>query len=599
MRGGRSELTQKDKKNETKGGLDKDYAFQWSYGKAETMTLLVPNAFGGSSSEGLGENSKAIEVLQENVQKLPQGYANQIAQSSPMYWGELNGTQGTVYLGAIICLLFLMGAFLSKSEHKWWLIAITLFGIVLAWGKNFEAVNYFLFDHMPFYKKFRAPSMSLVIPQLSVALLAVIFLDDFVKTEKEKLMQLFKKCLYIAGGTAAVIILFYFMSDFTNTSTTELRKGVSDALQGQGADFTRSYFSALKADRQAFYLTDMWRSLGFMVVLVAVLFMYAKKWIKPAMVYGTLILFATIDLFGVATRYLNEEHFVDAAELEYSYADSRADMQLKSDTGYYRILNLAAGDANGYNFSIGNTFNDPLPSFKHNTIGGYSPAKLGLYQDLIENQLYRNIQQWATDQQLKDSFPVLNMMNMKYVIVPDQQDPKQNMAVINPYAMGNCWLVKEVKFVKNADEEMAALNSFDPAQTAFVDEKFKTAVPFMPVYDSLSYIRLIQNNNDEIKYEFNSASNEFAVFSEVYYPLGWEAYIDGKKTPYVKTNYALRGLAIPAGKHNIEFIFDPKSVRVGESISRYMNILSVLIVLFCLFMIWKTGNKKTTEDIKA
>jgi len=599
MRGGRSELTQKDKKNETKGGLDKDYAFQWSYGKAETMTLLVPNAFGGSSSEGLGENSKAIEVLQENVQKLPQGYANQIAQSSPMYWGELNGTQGTVYLGAIICLLFLMGAFLSKSEHKWWLIAITLFGIVLAWGKNFEAVNYFLFDHMPFYKKFRAPSMSLVIPQLSVALLAVIFLDDFVKTEKEKLMQLFKKCLYIAGGTAAVIILFYFMSDFTNTSTTELRKGVSDALQGQGADFTRSYFSALKADRQAFYLTDMWRSLGFMVVLVAVLFMYAKKWIKPAMVYGILILFATIDLFGVATRYLNEEHFVDAAELEYSYADSRADMQLKSDTGYYRILNLAAGDANGYNFSIGNTFNDALPSYKHNTIGGYSPAKLGLYQDLIENQLYRNIQQWATDQQLKDSFPVLNMMNMKYVIVPDQQDPKQNMAVINPYAMGNCWLVKEVKFVKNADEEMAALNSFDPAQTAFVDEKFKTAVPFMPVYDSLSYIRLIQNNNDEIKYEFNSASNEFAVFSEVYYPLGWEAYIDGKKTPYVKTNYALRGLAIPAGKHNIEFIFDPKSVRVGESISRYMNILSVLIVLFCLFMIWKTGNKKTTEDIKA
>jgi len=599
MRGGRSELTQKDKKNETKGGLDKDYAFQWSYGKAETMTLLVPNAFGGSSSEGLGENSKAIEVLQENVQKLPQGYANQIAQSSPMYWGELNGTQGTVYLGAIICLLFLMGAFLSKSEHKWWLIAITLFGIVLAWGKNFEAVNYFLFDHMPFYKKFRAPSMSLVIPQLSVALLAVIFLDDFVKTEKEKLMQLFKKCLYIAGGTAAVIILFYFMSDFTNTSTTELRKGVSDALQGQGADFTRSYFSALKADRQAFYLTDMWRSLGFMFVLVAVLFMYAKKWIKPAMVYGILILFATIDLFGVATRYLNEEHFVDAAELEYSYADSRADMQLKSDTGYYRILNLAAGDANGYNFSIGNTFNDALPSYKHNTIGGYSPAKLGLYQDLIENQLYRNIQQWATDQQLKDSFPVLNMMNMKYVIVPDQQDPKQNMAVINPYAMGNCWLVKEVKFVKNADEEMAALNSFDPAQTAFVDEKFKTAVPFMPVYDSLSYIRLIQNNNDEIKYEFNSASNEFAVFSEVYYPLGWEAYIDGKKTPYVKTNYALRGLAIPAGKHNIEFIFDPKSVRVGESISRYMNILSVLIVLFCLFMIWKTGNKKTTEDIKA
>ncbi|HQW84897.1 MAG TPA: hypothetical protein PK987_10560, partial [Ferruginibacter sp.] len=180
MRGGRSELTQKDKKNETKGGLDKDYAFQWSYGKAETMTLLVPNAFGGSSAEGLGENSKAIEALQENMQKLPQGFAQQVAQASPMYWGELLSTQGTVYLGAIVCLLFLFGTFLSKSEHRWWLVALTLFGIVLAWGKNFEAVNYFLFDHLPFYKKFRAPSMALVIPQLSVALLAVIFLDEFI-----------------------------------------------------------------------------------------------------------------------------------------------------------------------------------------------------------------------------------------------------------------------------------------------------------------------------------------------------------------------------------------------------------------------------------
>ncbi|MFM6924807.1 MAG: hypothetical protein ACKOU7_04845, partial [Ferruginibacter sp.] len=185
MRGGRSELTQKDSKNATKGGLDKDYAFQWSYGKAETMTLLVPNAFGGSSSEGLGEESKAIGVLQENAQTLPQGFAQQVAQSSPMYWGELLSTQGTVYLGAIVCLLFLFGAFFSKSEHRWWLVAITIFGIVLSWGKNFEAVNYFLFDHLPFYKKFRAPSMALVIPQLSVVLLAAVFLNEFVlKTEK-------------------------------------------------------------------------------------------------------------------------------------------------------------------------------------------------------------------------------------------------------------------------------------------------------------------------------------------------------------------------------------------------------------------------------
>lgn len=597
MRGGRSELTQKETRNATKGGLDKDYAFQWSYGKAETMTLLVPNAFGGSSAEGLGENSKAIEVLQENAQSLPQGYAEQIAQSSPMYWGELLSTQGTVYLGAIVCLLFLFGAFFSKSEHRWWLVAITLFGIVLSWGKNFEAVNYFLFDHLPFYKKFRAPSMALVIPQLSVALLAVIFLNEFVKTEKEKLLQLFKKCLIVAGATVAVLGLFYFFSDFSNPATAELRKGINEGLQGKGNDFTRSYFSALKADRQAFYLGDMWRTIGFIFVLVAAMFGYAKNWIKPAVVYAALILFCIIDLFGVSKRYLKEDNFVDATELENSYADTRADLQLNNDTGYYRIANLAFPGGNGYTFDIGNSFNDAIASYKHNTIGGYSPAKLGLYQDIIERQIYKNIQAWATNQSAKDSFPVLNMLNMKYVIVPDQEQ-KQTQAVPNPFAMGNCWLVKEVKFVKNADEEMNALNSFDPASVAFVDERFKSAIPFTPVYDSTATIRLIENKNDEIKYEFNAAGNQFAVFSEIYYPHGWEAYIDGKKTPYVKTNYALRGLAIPAGKHTIDFIFDPTSVRVGEKIGRYMHLFSVLLVLLCLFMAWKYRNK-ATANLKA
>ena len=606
MRGGRSELTQKDKKNETKGGLDKDYAFQWSYGKAETMTLLVPNAFGGSSAEGLGEESKAIQVLQENMQKspqapgIPQEMAEQIARSSHMYWGELLSTQGTVYLGAIVCLLFLFGAFLSKSEHRWWLIALTVFGIVLAWGKNFEAVNYFLFDHLPFYKKFRAPSMALVIPQFSVALLGVIFLNEFVlNTEKEKLLRLFKKCLYITGASVAVLALFYFLSDFTNNSTAELRKNVTDALQDKGADFTRNYFSALKSDRQAFYLSDMWRTLGFMFVLIAVFFLYAKKMIKPAVVYSTLILFCIIDLFGVSKRYLKEENFIDKSDLELSYADTRADLQLKQDTGYYRVLNLAFPGGNGaFTVSVNSSFNDAIASYRHNTIGGYSPAKLGLYQDLIEKQIYPNIEAWGANAAAKDSFPVLNMLNMKYIILPDQQDPKQTQAALNQFALGNCWLVNQVKFVKTADEEMNALNSFDPASVAFVNENFKTAIPFMPVYDSSAWILFKENKNDAIKYEFNAATNQFAVFSEIYYPHGWEAYIDGKKTAYCKTNYALRGLAIPAGKHTIEFVFDPASVRIGEKISRYTHLFSVLFVLLCFFMVWKNRNKPTV-NLKA
>jgi hypothetical protein len=600
MRGGRSELTQKDKKNETKGGLDKDYAFQWSYGKAETMTMIVPNAFGGSTSEGLGENSKAIEVLQENAATLPQGFAQQVAQSSPMYWGELTlGTQGTVYMGAIVCLFFLFGAFLSKSEHKWWLIAITLFGIVLAWGKNFETVNYFLFDHLPFYKKFRAPSMALVIPQLSVPLLASIFINELVAvTEKEKLQKLLKNCLLITGATVLVLVLFYFFSDFTNNNTNELRKNINDALQGKGSDFTRSYFTALKADRQAFYLSDMWRSIGFIFVGIAAVFLFAKQWIKPWILYTILIVFCTIDLFGVARRYLKEENFVEPTDLEAAYNDTRADIQLKADTGFYRILNLAAATQNGYSIDMGTAFNDAIASYKHNNIGGYSPAKLGLYQDLIERQISPNIQAWGSNPMAKDSFPVLNMLNMKYVIVPDRNDARQNMAMQNPFAMGPSWLVKEVKFVKNADEEMNALHAFDPARVAFVDERFKAWIPFTPVYDSTAYIKLVWNKNDEIKYDFNAAANQFAVFSEVYYPLGWKAYIDGKETPYVKTNYTLRGLAIPAGKHTIDFIFDPTSVRVGEKVSRYMHLFSVLLVLFCLFMAWKRSNK-TADKLKV
>ena len=441
--------------------------------------------------------------------------------------------------------------------------------------------------------------MALIIPQLSVALLASIFLNEFVlNTEKEKLQKLLKKCLYITGGTAGVLVLFYFVSNFTNDATNELRKSINDTLQGKGTDFTRSYFSALKSDRQAFYLSDMWRTLGFMFVVIAVIFLYAKKMIKPAVVYVILILFCTIDLFGVSKRYLKEENFIEPDELESSYADTRADLQLKNDTGYYRIINLAFPDGNGYGIDIGNSFNSALASYKHNTIGGYSPAKLGLYQDLIENQIGKNIQAWAANPMAKDSFPVLNMLNMKYAIVPDQTDPKQTQAVLNPFASGNCWLVKEVKFVKKADEEMNALNNFDPTQVAFVDEKFKSAIPFSPVYDSAAYIKLIENKNDEIKYEFNAATNQFAVFSEIYYPHGWEAYIDGKKTPYCKTNYALRGLAIPAGKHTIDFIFDPASVRIGEQIARYTNIFSVLLVLFCFFMVWKKRDNNT-ENIKG
>ena len=400
-----------------------------------------------------------------------------------------------------------------------------------------------------------------------------------------------KTCLIITGSTIAAMLLFYFMADFSNDATSEMKKNVKEALQGQNADFVRNYFAALKEDRQAFYMSDMLRSLGFIAVTIAVIFMYARNIIKPSIVYGVLILFTAIDLLGVSKRYLKDENFVEPADYENAYADTKADMQIKRDTSFYRVLNLAFPSGNGYQVSLGNTFEDAIASYKHNTIGGYNAAKLGLYQDIREKQLYKNIQAWMTNQVAKDSFPVLNMLNMKYVIVPDQRDQRQTEAIINPFAMGNCWLVPEIKMVKNADEEMKSLDSFDPAKIAFVDDRFKTSILFPPVYDSTASIKLIQNKNDEISYDFNSTANQFAVFSEVYYPHGWNAYIDGKPSPYCKVNYVLRGMSVPAGKHKIEFRFEPASVKNGETITRYANILSVLIVLLCVFIIWKEGRK--------
>ena len=600
MRGGGSGLTlgKNETKNKTDGGLDKDYAFKWSYGIGETMTLAVPNAYGGGSSTSLGEDSKVANLLQ-NSPEIPQQAMQQLYQAASAYWGDQPGTSGPVYLGAFICLLGLSGFILSTNKNKWWLLAITLFGIVLAWGKSLESVNYFLFDYMPFYKKFRAPSMALVMPQLSVSLMALIFINDFLikfetakeiaKEEKEKFLKSF---LIIAASFAGLLIAFYLLAGYSNSNTLALRKSLENAFKSNDG-FIRSYISALIDDRKSLYLNDMLRSLGIILVAVGALFAYSKKFIKTPIVISLFILLAIIDLLPVGRRYFNENNFVDGDTYEQNFQKFNADLQLEKDTSFYRILNLAAFNGNSFSIDLGNSFNDAMASYHHNTIGGYHPAKLSRYNDLIENQIYKNIQAWGGNPNAKDSFPVLNMLNMKYVIVPDQKDPKQTMAVPNPYASGNCWLVKEVKFVKDVNEEMASLDHFNPNNTAFTNESNKSIVGNQPSFDSTASIHFIQNDNDYIKYESNAASNQFAVFSEIYYSQGWNAYIDGKKVDYCKVNYVLRGMPIPAGKHLIEFKFDPYLLSLGEQLSKIAGYLSVLLVLLFGFLEWKDYKKRS------
>lgn len=594
MRGG-SQLTSTTKTTKSKGGLDRDYAFAWSYGIGETLTFIVPNAYGGGSGTALPEDSKVAEVLQEN-QNIPQQMTQQLYQAASAYWGSKPSTSGPVYFGAIVCLLALFTLLFAKNEHKWWLLTVTIIGILLAWGKNFELLNNFLFDHLPLYNKFRTPEMAMVIPQFTVALLSVLFVNELITiTDKETLNKLAKKCLIATGGLIVLLLGFYMLADFKNAATIELKKNVATAMQNSNPEFVTSYIGAIVKDRQALYSADMWRAIGFILVGMAAIFLYCRKIINAPVLFGILIFFTTVDLMTVDKRYLSYDNFIEPTDYDQAYADYNADLQIKRDPGYFRIVNLAFRNPNDGEFqaSIDNAFNDAMASYKHNNIGGYHPAKLSVFEDLKNQQIIPNLRAWATNPSGKDSFKVLNMLNMKYVILPDQKDPKQTMAIVNPYALGPCWLVKDIKYVRTADQEMAALDTFDPATTAIINEEFKTFIPFAPAFDSTATIKLVENKNDNIKYEFNASSNQFAVFSEMYYSKGWKAFIDGKEAPYCKVNYALRGMSIPAGKHSIEFVFDSKLVDTAEQLAKFASIFSWLFVALSAFMIWKNSNKKT------
>ena len=584
IRGGRSELKGDavDQQQKTKGGLDKEYAFTYSYGIDESFTVVLPAYKGGSSGPAeLPEDGKAVEALQEA--QLPQEAANYFYRFLSAYWGEQpSGTQGTVYFGASICVLFLLGMFLLKGWLKWWLLAATVLGFVLAWGNNLQSVNYFLFDFLPFYNKFRAPSMALVIPQLTFAIGAALALQQVLFETWDKKV-LFKKLKYagIASALVAAIILFnYFSDDFRSRKDAQVREGISGALvqmsggnpqaKAQADQIASSIQSGVISDRKSLYGSDLVRSLIFMSVTVGLVWLGYKRKIKSQYLAIASVVLVLADLLPVDRRYLDDENYVMKDELLNPVSANAADLQIKQDTSYYRVFDQTSGDG---------PFNDSKPSFYHNSVGGYHPAKLALYQDLIERQLSQNNMQ------------VFNMLNTKYFIVADPAS-RQPVAQVNPGALGPVWLVRSIRYVNNADEEMNALNAFNPRDTAVVDKREQFKIPFLPQFDPNASISLVENINDEIRYTFNAGSNQFAVFSEIYYPRGWKAFIDGKETPVVKVNYVLRGLAIPAGKHTIEFRFEPASYKTGNTISIITGILSWLILLGTLFYEYRAYRRR-------
>ena len=577
MRGG-SELTVGNKNStKNKGGLDKDYAFQWSYGKMETLTLLVSNAYGGATGYALDENSKVYKSLVE--QGVPESNAAQYASQMPVYWGPKPFTSGSVYLGAIVCFLFLLGFFVLKDNWRWWMLGATMLTLFLAWGKNLMWFNSVFFDVVPMYNKFRTVEMALVMLQIIFPVMALITLKKILATEFNK-EELVKKVQYVGIGLGAFLLIIAIMPslflDFHGDGDAELR----NQLVKNSAAFADKIMSALKADRESLAQMDAWRSLILVLIAAGALWLFAKQKIKQNVVIAIIGVATLFDLWSIDKRYLNDNKFIEAEEINNNYQETAVDQQLAQDhTLSYRIFNTA------------NPFNDALPSYYHKNIGGYNPAKLGRYQDVIDSCLSRN------------NFQVYNMLNTKYFLVNAQNGQQQ--AQQNPGAMGNAWFVDTLKTVNSPREEILALKNFDPHTTAIIDaSKFKSITnKLFYDKDSTAKISLLKNDMDVLEYSYNAAKEQLAVFSEVYYAdangKGWQAYVDDKPAEHFRVNYILRGMILPAGNHKIVFKFEPRQFLQGQKISFIGSLLLVALILGAIIM-WVKENKnlfsKTAEE---
>ena len=501
---------------EQKSGLDIDYAFSWSYGIGETYTLLVPGAMGGGSSEPVSTNSASYKAFRQN--------------QMPLYWGDQPFTSGPVYFGAIVIFLAIMGIILVKGPERWWLLAATVVAILLSWGRNFMGFNEWVFDHLPLYNKFRTPSMALVLANVCMVMLGMLGLRELFSNEVPAARK--RVALYIGGGVTALTILAGIV-----VSSTLSYSGVADEQMAAqyGAQWPQIQ-SIFIQDRKALFTSDSWRSLLFVALAFAAIWIYLAKIGNKSKSASTvisllLIVLVVVDLWTVDRRYLNEKNYV--SEQQIKLRPDPWDNAIDEQAAYfgdrdYRVLNLAV-----------NTFNDSKPSAFHHQVGGYSAVKMRRYQDIIDFYLSRRI-----------SMPVLNMLNTRYVVVPEGQVQR------NPEALGNCWLVDEICPVDDANAEILALNGFNPATTAVVNRNEFSIPSISPTNDSTDRIEAEHAspyNPDLLRYHSHTSTDRLAVFSEIYYAPDWRAYIDGKPADYLRTDYILRGMLIPAGDHVIEF----------------------------------------------
>lgn len=550
---GKSELVKENSANQTGSGLERDYITQWSYGIGETFSLLIPNVKGGASVP-LAANEDAMK----KANPMYRGLYSQLGQ----YWGEQPGTSGPVYVGAFVMFLFILGCFIVKGPMKWALVAGTVFSIVLSWGKNFMGVTDFFIDYVPMYNKFRAVSSILVIAEFTIPLLAIMALKEIM--ERPSVIKENAKGFYISlaltGGLSLLFALapqVFFSSYISTMEMSALQNAIPQ-------DQLVPILTNLEEVRVSIFTSDAWRSLAIVLIGVALVYAYSAGKLKARVTVVLIALLCLVDMWGVNKRYLYDEQFVaKGTEMKPYLEPSETDKEILKDKSLdYRVLNLAV-----------NTFNENNTAYWHKSIGGYHAAKLRRYQEIIEehihgemNGIFSKLTEAGGDMTKVDqnAFPVLNMLNTRYFILP-LQDGK-TAPVFNPYANGNAWFVSSVEYVNNANEEIDALHKINPLHTAVVDKKFAEQVKMTATPDSLSSIVLKEYQPNALKYEVDSKNGGVVVFSEIYYP-GWISTIDGEEVEHGRADYILRAMNVPAGKHVIEFKFDPKSLHTTETIA--------------------------------
>ena len=578
---GKSELVKANSENQTSSGLDRDYITQWSYGIDETFTLLIPNAKGGAHQIRLGSDAKAMA-------KCDSQYAQYVGQWY-QYWGDQPFTAGPVYVGAFVMMLFVLSLFIVKGPMKWALLAVTVLSILLSWGKYFMPLTNVFIDYVPMYAKFRTVSSILVIAEFTIPLLAMMGLKAIV--DDPTLLGRKMRWVYVSFGlTGGLCLLFALMPtaffDFNSVADRmQLSQYVSQEYLGPMLD-------NIAKVRAAVFTADCWRSFWVIVIGLVILLVYKFGKLKTPVMAGALLVLCLVDLWTVNKRYLNDSMFVDKTMREQPISKSAAEEQILQDQSLdFRVFNLAS-----------DTFNENETSFYFKSVGGYHPAKLRRYQEMIDayiapekNTLFKAVVEAQGDiTKVKgDSlFPVLNMLNTKYFIFPLQNN--QTLPMQNPYAMGNAWMVDKVTYVATANEEIDGVGKVDLRHEAVADKRFEETLGASTAQDSTSAVTLLSYEPNRLKYEVNSEKGGVVVFSEIYYP-GWTATVDGKEVELGRVNYILRALRVEGGNHQVELAFFPRSITITETIAYCSYGVLILLLLLAIGMKWRSYHRSSSH----